>query len=374
MESIDCLVVGAGVIGLAAARALAQAGREVVVVDGADSIGTETSSRNSEVVHAGLYYPPDSLMARACVEGRHRLLAYCEARNVPFEKCGKLIVATEAGEEVALDDIRQNAEASGAGLLRYLSRAEAIALEPELHCTAALFSPETAIVDSHHYMSCLRADAEAAGASFAFRTRVQGGAIGEERIEVTIATPEPTRFRCNLLVNAAGLHAPAVATSLGMSRSVIPQPYYAKGHYFALSGRCPFSRLIYPVPVPGGLGIHLTFDLGRRAKFGPDVQWTNTIDYSFEAGDREQSFYDAVRRYYPGLRNGALTPDYCGIRPKLAPAGAPRQDFMVQGPQDHGISGLLNYFGIESPGLTSSLVLGDLAVEALLGSGRITHT
>jgi L-2-hydroxyglutarate oxidase LhgO len=366
VENIDCLVIGAGVVGLATARALAQAGREVVIVDAAERIGSETSSRNSEVIHAGLYYPTGSLMARSCVEGRRRLYYYCAERGIGHNKCGKLIVASDSSEEEVLDDIMSRAAANGAGALKLLTRSEALALEPALDCTAALLSPETGIIDSHRYMMSLQADAEAAGAVLVLTTKVIGGSVGQDRCTVQIDDHDNSVFACRSLVNAAGLHAPALATRLGLDARYVPPRFFAKGHYFALHARNPFSRLIYPVPVPGGLGIHLTFDLAGRARFGPDVAWIDEIDYSFEAAASVDDFEAAIRRYFPGVPKGSLVPDYCGIRPKLSPASGPRQDFVVQGPEEHGIPGLLNFFGIESPGLTASLALADYAVEKLV--------
>jgi L-2-hydroxyglutarate oxidase LhgO len=367
LEELDCVVVGAGVVGLAAARALALAGREVVVLEAAAAIGTETSSRNSEVIHAGIYYPAGSLMARFCVAGRRALYAYCREKGVPFANCGKLIVATDADEDSRLSDIKRRAEINGVEGMRVLTRAEAVALEPNLHCTSALLSPVTGIVDSHGFMVALQGDAENAGAVVVFHSPVlRGRAVGNDQgggIEIDVGGADPITLRCRLLVNSAGLHAPALAARIeGMPASRVPAAYYAKGNYFNLTGRSPFSRLIYPVPVPGGLGVHLTIDLGGQARFGPDVEWIDTIDYSVDP-HRADSFYAAVRRYWPDLRDGAIQPGYAGIRPKIVPKGAPGQDFVVQGPQTHGLPGLINLFGIESPGLTASLALADHVVE-----------
>ena len=357
MERVDCVVVGAGVVGIAVARALAQAGREVLVLEAAEGIGTETSSRNSEVIHAGIYYPKDSLMARFCVQGRRELYAFCSERGVPFNNCGKLIVATDAAEAERLAGIKARAEANGVEGMRLLTAAEARAMEPNLHCTAALHSPSTGVVDSHAYMLALQGEAEHAGAVFVFYSPVTGGRVTEDGVEIEVGGAEPMRLGCNLLVNSAGLHAPALARSIaGMPSQLIPGEYYAKGNYFTLSGRSPFSRLIYPVPVPGGLGVHLTLDLGGQARFGPDVEWIDHIDYTVDPR-RADGFYAAVRRYWPALKDGALQPGYCGIRPKIVPRGAPAQDFVVQGPQVHGIAGLVHLFGIESPGLTAAVAL-----------------
>lgn len=365
MESADCVVVGAGVVGIAAARALAQAGREVIVLETAEAIGTETSSRNSEVIHAGIYYPKDSLMARLCVRGRRMLYAYCAEHGVPFSNCGKLIVATSDDEAERLVGIKARAEANDVEGMRLLTVSEARALEPNLTCTAALLSPTTGIVDSHAYMLALRGDAEAAGGMFAFHSPILEGRAGEEGVEIVVGGAETMRLRCRTLVNAAGLRAPEVARSIkGMPGQLIPPAYYAKGNYFTLSGRSPFGRLIYPVPVPGGLGVHLTIDLGGQARFGPDVEWIDHIDYAVDPR-RALSFYDAVRRYWPGLPDGALQPGYAGIRPKIVPKGAPGQDFVVQGPAVHGVPGLLNLFGIESPGLTAAIALAEYCVSIL---------
>ena len=363
MEEFDCVVAGAGVVGLAAARALALAGREVLVLDAAEGIGTETSSRNSEVIHAGIYYPAGSLMARSCVAGKQMLYAYCEERGIPHARCGKLIVATDAEEADKLASIQARAAANGVPDLRLLSQDEALALEPALSCTAALLSPSTGIVDSHAYMLSLQGDAENAGAIFAFHAPVTGGRVTEAGIEIAVGGAEPMALRCRTLVNAAGLHAPALARSLlGMPSQLVPTAYYAKGNYFTLTGRNPFSRLVYPVPVPGGLGTHLSIDLGGQARFGPDVEWVDRLDYEVDPG-RAAGFYAAIRRYWPDLKDGALAPGYSGIRPKIVPKGAPGQDFTLQGPRAHGVPGLVNLFGIESPGLTASLALADLVLE-----------
>ncbi len=358
-ESVDCVVIGAGVVGLAVARALALAGREVIVVEAAEGIGTETSSRNSEVIHAGIYYPKGSLMARTCVEGRRLLYAYCAEHGVPHLNCGKLIVATNEAESEKLAEIRGRAEANGVEGMRLLDASEARALEPNLHCTAALLSPRTGIIDSHSYMLALQGDAESRDAMFAFHSPVKQGRVVDGGIELEVGGTEPMNLRCRLVVNSAGLHAPALAHKfVGLPSDRIPPAYYAKGNYFTLAGRSPFSRLIYPVPVPGGLGVHITVDLGGQAKFGPDVEWIDGIDYTVDP-HRADKFYAAVRRYWPDLKDGALQPGYAGIRPKIVPQGAPAQDFTIQGPAEHGVAGLINLFGIESPGLTASLALAE---------------
>ncbi|MSO91161.1 MAG: NAD(P)/FAD-dependent oxidoreductase [Acetobacteraceae bacterium] len=363
MEQVDCVVAGAGVVGLAVARALALAGREVIVLDRAEGIGTEISSRNSEVIHAGIYYPAGSLMARFCVAGRRALYLYCAEKGVPHNNCGKLIVATDAEEDGKLADIRRRATANGAEGMRILTRAEALAMEPNLNCTSALLSPSTGIIDSHAFMLALQGDAENAGAVLVFHSPILGGRAVPGGVEIDVGGGEPMRLRCNLLVNSAGLHAPAFARNiLGMPLEQIPGAYYAKGNYFTLAGKSPFSRLIYPVPVPGGLGVHLTIDLGGQARFGPDVEWVEDINYEVDP-TRADAFYAAVRRYWPELKDGALQPGYAGIRPKIVPKGAPGQDFVVQGPQTHGIPGLIHLFGMESPGLTASLAIADHVLE-----------
>ena len=370
MEQLDCVVIGAGVIGIAVARALAQAGREVLVLEAAAAIGTETSSRNSEVIHAGIYYPQDSLMARLCVAGRRQLIAYCAERQVPFQLCGKLIVATSAAQTEQLPAIRARAEANGVQGLRALSADMAREFEPDLVCTAALLSPATGILDSHAYMLALQADAEAAGAMFVFHAPFVAARVVESGFEVEVGGSEPMRIGCGRLINAAGLKACDVAGAItGLAPGHVPRCWYAKGTYFSLEGKSPFQHLIYPVPVAGGLGVHLTLDLGGQARFGPDVQWVDTVEYSVDAG-RAAGFYAAVRRYWPELRDGALLPAYCGIRPKLAPKGSPAMDFVIAGPREHGVPGLVNLFGIESPGLTSSMALAELVRELALNAAR----
>jgi L-2-hydroxyglutarate oxidase LhgO len=359
MESVDCVVIGAGVVGLAVARALALAGREVIILEAAEGIGTETSSRNSEVIHAGIYYPKGSLMARTCVEGRRLLYAYCAEHGVPHRNCGKLIVATNAQESELLQSIKGRAEANGVEGMQLLSGNAATQLEPNLHCTAALLSPATGIVDSHSYMLALQGDAEDRGAMLALHSPVTAGRVAEGGVELEVGGAEPMHLRCRLVINAAGLHAPDLARKIaGLPSDKIPTAYYAKGNYFTLTGQSPFSRLIYPVPVPGGLGVHITVDLGGQAKFGPDVEWIAGIDYTVDP-HRADKFYAAVRKYWPALKDGALQPGYAGIRPKIVPPGAPAQDFTIQGPAEHGVPGLVNMFGIESPGLTASLALAE---------------
>jgi L-2-hydroxyglutarate oxidase LhgO len=364
MDSVDCIVIGAGVVGIAVARALAQAGREVTVLEAAEGIGTETSSRNSEVIHAGIYYPRGSLMARLCVQGKRMLCEFCHTHGVPHSNCGKLIVATDDSEAGRLEGIAAGAAANGVSDLRLLTAAEAHALEPALACTAALLSPSTGIIDSHAFMLALQGEAEAAGAMFAFHSPVLHGRATADGVELEVGGAEPIALRAALVVNSAGLHAPALARAItGMPSQLVPAAYYAKGNYFTLAGRCPFTRLIYPVPVPGGLGTHLTLDLGGQARFGPDVEWVDEIDYAVDPA-RAEGFSAAIRRYWPGLPDGALQPGYSGIRPKIVPPSVAKQDFVVQGPQAHGVPGLVHLFGIESPGLTAALALAELVREA----------
>jgi L-2-hydroxyglutarate oxidase LhgO len=363
MDKVDCVVIGAGVIGLAIARKLALSGREVIVLEAAEGIGTVTSSRNSEVIHAGIYYRAGSLMARMCVSGKRTLYQYCAEHGIPHRNCGKLIVATTPKETEKLQSIRAHAEANGVLDMQLLPGEAARALEPALNCDAALLSPSTGIIDSHAYMLALRGDAEAAGAAFAFYTPLARAKVAAGGIEIEAGGEAPMTIACDLLVNAAGLGAPAVARQIeGMPIELIPCAYLAKGNYFSCTARAPFSHLIYPVPEPGGLGVHLTLDMAGQARFGPDVEWVDSIDYAVDPA-RAERFYPAIRKYWPTLPDGALMPSYSGIRPKIVPPAVATQDFLIQGPGDHGVSGLINLFGIESPGLTSSLAIADYVGE-----------
>ncbi len=359
MDRIECVVVGAGVVGLAVARRMAQAGLEVIVLETADDIGTGTSSRNSEVIHAGIYYPAGSLMAQLCVSGKKMLYAYCDDHGVPYRRCGKLIVATAESENGKLASIKAHAEANGVDDLQTLSKTDATALEPALSCTGALLSPSTGIIDSHAYMLSLRGDVENAGGVLAFHAPLLRARSLHDGFEIEVGGDAPMTIGCQLLVNSAGLSAPTVARAIeGMPPDRIPTSYYAKGNYFSCNARAPFSRLIYPVPELGGLGVHLTIDMGGQAKFGPDVEWVDELNYAVDPA-RAELFYPAIRRYWPQLPDGALSPSYAGIRPKIVPPAVARQDFVIQGPPDHGVAGLVNLFGIESPGLTSSLAIAD---------------
>lgn len=365
MEQVDCVVVGAGVVGLAVARALALRGREVLILEQHGSIGSETSARNSEVIHAGLYYPTGSLKARLCVSGRQQLYAYLEERGLPHRRCGKLLVATADEQRGALASLQTQALANGVDDLQPLDAAAARALEPALACVAALWSPSTGIVDTHALMLSYLGDAENAGATLALHSPVERAALRPGGIELQVGGADPMTLHARCVVNAAGLHAQALAQRFdGLAPQQVPPRFLAKGSYFTLAGRSPFSRLIYPMPDAAGLGVHLTLDLGGQARFGPDVEWVDQLDYTVDPR-RGDSFYAAVRAYWPGLADGALQPGYAGIRPKAVGPGAAAADFLIEGPARHGVPGLVNLFAIESPGLTASLAIGE-QVAALI--------
>ena len=368
MDKVDGVVIGAGVVGLAVARALIQAApetaREWLVLEAADAIGTGTSSRNSEVIHAGIYYPQGSLKAQLCVQGRDMLYAYAAERGVSHQRCGKLIVATDTDQLPALKGILQKARANGVNDLVMLSAEQARAMEPALSCVAALHSPSTGIVDSHGLMLSLQGDFENAGGLVALNSPVDSAVCGPEGIVLRMA--DGTELMAQTVVNAAGLTAPWLAQKFDrLSAQHVPTAYFAKGNYFTLSGKSPFSRLIYPVPQAAGLGVHLTLDLGGQAKFGPDVQWVDGPDDLVVSAEHEQAFYNEVRKYWPALAEGALQAGYAGIRPKISGPQDAAADFCIQGPNVHGVKGLVNLFGIESPGLTSSLAIGNAVVQAL---------
>ena len=370
MDRVDAVVIGAGVVGLAVGRALAQAGRETIVVEAQAGIGQGVSSRNSEVIHAGLYYTPGSLKARLCVRGKELLYALCASHGVEHRRCGKLTVANSEGEVQALRALQDRAAANGVPV-EFLDAAAAKKLEPALRCIAALHSPSTGIVDSHGLMLALQGDLERAGGMVALGTQAVGARLGARA-----GSPHVLRFAdgselaCELLVNSASLHACALARRFeGLEARFVPREWFAKGNYYALSGRAPFRHLIYPAPGDAHLGTHLTLDLGGQAKFGPDIEWLSVatpeeIDYRVDAA-RAEAFYAEVRRYWPELPEGALAPSYSGVRPKIHGPHEKAPDFRIDGPQVHGVPGLLNLFGIESPGLTSALAIAEVALERL---------
>jgi L-2-hydroxyglutarate oxidase LhgO len=364
-DEVECVVIGAGVVGLACARALAMRGHEVVVLERHEAIGTEVSARNSEVIHAGIYYPAGSLRARLCVEGRHRLHDYMRAHNVPHRICGKFIVAADERQAGELAGIAARARANGVDDLHEMTGADAMETEPALSVHAALVSPSTGILDAHAYMLALRGDVEDNGGAIAFGATLERAEALPDGFKLHVGE---TRLKCRILINSAGLSAPALARRIeGLGAEHVPKDYFCKGNYFALAGRAPFSRLIYPVPEAAGLGVHLTLDMGGQARFGPDVEWVDAPDYTVDP-KRGDAFYAAIRRYWPGLKDGALTPAYAGIRPKIHGPGEPAADFVISGPEAHGLSGLVNLFGIESPGLTSSLAIAADVAARLEGT------
>ncbi|MEP6722899.1 MAG: NAD(P)/FAD-dependent oxidoreductase [Variovorax sp.] len=364
MDEFDCAVIGAGVVGLAVARELALAGREVIVLESEGAIGTGTSSRNSEVIHAGIYYAKGSLKAQLCVEGKHLLYDYLVARGLPHRRCGKLIVATSQAQVPQLEAVRARAADNDVDDLEWLTADQAREMEPQLRCLAALHSPSTGIVDSHALMLSLQGELENAGGVVALRSPVASAEC--EPGSIVLTAVDGTQLRCRSVVNAAGLGAPALAKRFdGLRADTVPTAYFAKGNYFTLAGRAPFTRLIYPVPEAAGLGVHLTLDLGGQAKFGPDVQWVDSPQDLVVDPARGDGFYAEVRRYWPALADGALVPGYAGIRPKISGPGEPAADFMIQGPSQHGVAGLVNLFGIESPGLTSSLAIARRVAQLL---------
>jgi L-2-hydroxyglutarate oxidase LhgO len=366
MESVDCVVIGAGVVGIAAARALAQAGREVIVLEAAEAIGTETSSRNSEVVHAGIYYPTGSLKARLCVAGKLALYRYCGERGIAHKRCGKLLVATADDQFPKLDKLFAQGLANGVTDLVRLTAAEARALEPNLSCTAAFLSPSTGVVDSHAFMLAMQGDAERAGAVFVFHSPLVRGEVRSDGILLEVGGADPMRLLARSVVNSGGLHAQRVAASItGFPAERVPPTHYAKGNYYQLAGRAPFSHLVYPMPNSAGLGVHITIDLAGQGRFGPDVEWVEHLAYDVDPR-RADSFYAAIREYWPGLRDGQLSPAYAGIRPKIVPPGTPWADFMIEGPREHGVPGLVHLFGIESPGLTASMAIADEVAARLV--------
>lgn len=359
LDTVDCVVIGAGVVGLAVARQLAMSGRETLILERENAFGTSTSSRNSEVIHAGIYYPRGSLKARLCVRGKQLLYDYCARYGVEHRRSGKLIVATDAAQAIELERIDAAARGNGVDDLQHLGRAEALALEPALNCTAALLSPSTGIIDSHGYMLSLLGQAETAGATLACMAPVTRLIAEADGIAIAAGDEAEPTLKARCVINAAGIEAPDLARRVdGLGAAHIPQAYYAKGSYFTLSGRAPFTRLIYPVPEAGGLGVHLTLDLNGQARFGPDVEWVAQPDYRVDPR-RADVFYARIRAYWPGLRDGSLAPGYAGIRPKISGPGDTSADFRIEGPDTHAVPGLINLFGIESPGLTASLAIAD---------------
>jgi L-2-hydroxyglutarate oxidase LhgO len=362
---VDCVVAGAGVVGIAVARALALAGREVVVLEQAAAIGTGTSSRNSEVIHAGIYYPTGSLKARLCVAGKVALYDYCAERGVAHRRLGKIIVAVTDDERAALERHYARAAANGVAELQWLTAAEVAELEPGIRCVRGLLSPSTGIIDTHEYMLALRGDLEAAGGEIVLKTPVDRVVAGDGGLRVHVGGAAPAHLDADIFINAAGLHAPELGRRVaGLAPRHVPKAFFAKGHYYALSGKAPFSHLVYPLATQGSLGVHVTLDMTGAARFGPDITWVNDEDYAFD-DSRRPGVIDAIRRYYPALDATRLQPAYTGIRPKIAGPGEESADFIVQGPAEHGVPGLVSLFGIESPGLTASLAIGEYVTSLL---------
>lgn len=365
----ECVVIGGGVVGLAVGRALVLAGFETLVAERAEGIGTEVSSRNSEVIHAGIYYPEGSLKAKACRQGRDLLYEFCESHRIAHRKCGKLVVATNEEEVSKLDAIRSRANRNGVTDVSWLGPGEVESLEPEISCVRALWSPSTGIIDSHGYMLALRGEIEAKGGDVVLATPMQHARPIVGGLEIVFGGAEPATITTKWLINAAGLSSQAVAAMIeDFPQHHIRPRYLAKGSYFNLAGCQPFSRLIYPAPVQGGLGVHVTIDLAGQVRFGPDVEWLEANEINYEVDpSRADSFYAAIRQYWPGLKDGSLVPAYSGVRPKISAKGQVDEDFRIDGPQVHGKQGVINLFGIESPGLTASLSLANSVSELVKG-------
>ena len=366
VETLDVVVIGAGVVGLAVAREIARSGREVVVLESEKTFGTQASSRNSEVIHAGIYYPTGSLKAKTCVRGKNLLYRYCEEHNLPHKTPGKLLVAVNDNQIQTLEKYLAIAQKNGVRDLYKLDRSAINELEPELNVCAAVMSPSTGIIDAHALMLQLIADLEQAGGTLVYNSPVTGGNVCDGRLRITVGGLSDTEVRCNLLINCAGLEASNVAYSLGLGSKLVPKTRYARGHYFSLAGKSPFRHLVYPIPDNASLGVHVTIDLGGQARFGPDVQWLESVDYGF-SDNLEQAFRDAIAHYYPGVNQREILPAYTGIRAKLVKPGDTAGDFVISDEQEHGVAGMINLYGIESPGLTASLALAE-EVSARLGS------
>ena len=363
IENVECTVIGAGVIGLAIARALALQGHEVIILESESIIGSATSSRNSEVIHAGIYYGTESLKAKLCVEGKVALYDYCKNHGIPFKRCGKMIVATNEGQIERLKALQRKATANNVTDLIWQDKKTTLDMEPELNAVASILSPSTGLIDSHALMLSYQGEAEANGAVIAYNTPVLNGEIIDKGMLLNVGGKAPMTIESKMVFNCGGLNAQKITASLkGFPSEHIPETHYAKGNYFALNDKNPFTHLIYPIPEEAGLGVHLTIDLGGQAKFGPDVEWIDTIDYNVNPL-RGKKFYRAIRDYWPGLRDDTLIPSYSGIRPKLKGQGNPPMDFIFSGPSTHGVQGLVNLYGIESPGLTASLLIADLAIR-----------
>ena len=366
MDRVDCVVIGAGVIGLAVAREMALQGRETILLERESAFGTISSARNSEVIHAGIYYPKDSLKAKLCVEGNRMLYEYCRTHHVATQPYGKLIVASDDSQLDDLQAILYKAQQNNVPEIKMITGEQAKTMEPELQCSAAVLSASTGIVDSHGFMLSLLGGFEDAGGMIAYQSPLISarpiGSNAQDGFELEIGGADGMKIQTKLLINCAGMSAPAIAKKIeGLAQEQIPKAYFAKGNYFSLSGKSPFKHLIYPIPEPGGLGVHLTLDMGGQAKFGPDVEWLeideeNQIDYTVNS-KRGDGFYAAVRKYWPGLKDNALQPDYSGVRAKIVPPNTPAGDFCFNTPKDHGLEGLFNLYGFESPGLTSSLAI-----------------